>query len=410
MIKSFWEEMKKSADAEFQRRPRAWLMYLSQLASTMLRPFDEGVKVVWTTTPTFPMELLAAFDVAVFDDVFACNIPSSTDPKGCADTIARAEAVGYSVDICSAHRLALGCYFQGYLPRADLLVATSHFCDVTPKTNQIFAQYYGKEAVTLDIPNEISQESVAYVSRQLQAITRKLEEVSGQKLDIDRLRECIRASNRARAAYGRLAELGKAKPFPWSGSRLFQLSLLGNAFSGTPFQEQLYQNIIDECQQRIAEGTVLPEEFRVLWLAWVPIQPTNIDEILRANKVSMVTTELARVYWDEIDERHPFEGLALRCLQSPYVGSIEQRLTGVLQLAEEYDIDGAIHFSHLGCRHANAPFHLIEDAVAKKGIPLLVLDGDTVDMRAYSAERTRLLLESFIELMAASRQASNYAI
>jgi benzoyl-CoA reductase/2-hydroxyglutaryl-CoA dehydratase subunit BcrC/BadD/HgdB len=404
MLKSFYEGMKKSAEEEFQKRPRAWPMYMIQLASTVLRAFDEDAKVVWTSWDTFPMELLAAFDVATFDLVYGCNLLAGLDPKGCVDIMSRAESRGYSLDICSIYRLALGCYFQGYMPKADLLLSTSDYCDGKTKTNQILAQHYGKEALMLDIPNEISQESVAYVSGQLQTIAHKLEEVSGHRLDLDRLRECIKAYNRARAAYGRLVEMGKAKPFPWDGFRAYQLSQFGgNMFSGTPFQEQLYQKIIEECEQRMAEGKVLPEEFRVLWLAWTPIQPTNINEILRANKASVVTSELARVYWDEIDEKHPFEGMALRCLKNPYVGSIEQRMAGVLQLAEEYAIDGAVHFSHLACRHANASFHLLEDALAKRNIPFLVLDCDISDMRAYSAERTRLLLESFIELMAARK-------
>jgi benzoyl-CoA reductase/2-hydroxyglutaryl-CoA dehydratase subunit BcrC/BadD/HgdB len=404
MLKSFYEGMKKSAEEEFQKRPRAWPMYMIQLASTMLRAFDEDAKVVWTSWDTFPMELLAAFDVATFDLVFGCNLLAGLDPKGCVDIMSRAESRGYSLDICSIYRLAPGCYFQGYMPKADLLLSTSDYCDGKTKTNQILAQHYGKEALMLDIPNEISQESVAYVSGQLQAITRKLEEVSGHRLDLDRLRECIKAYNRARAAYGRLVELGKAKPFPWDGFRAYQLSQFGgNMFSGTPFQEQLYQKIIEECEQRMAEGKVLPEEFRVLWLAWTPIQPTNINEILRANKASVVTSELARVYWDEIDEKHPFEGMALRCLKNPYVGPIEQRLAGVLQLAEEYAIDGVVHLSTPACRHANASFHLLGDALARRNIPFLVLDCDISDMRAYSAERTRLSLESFIELMAASK-------
>jgi benzoyl-CoA reductase/2-hydroxyglutaryl-CoA dehydratase subunit BcrC/BadD/HgdB len=410
MIKSYWEMVKTSAEAENAKGPRAWLMYLIQLSSAMLKAYDDDAKVVWVTSPTFPMELLAAFDVAAFDALFACNIPAGADPKGCADIMAGAESKGYSIDICSAHRLSLGCYFKSYLPRADLLLTTSHFCDVNPKTNQLFGQYHDKEAIMLDVPNEISRDSVMYVSGQLSSIARKLEEVSGQKLDIDRLRECVRASNRARAAYGRLCEMGKVRPFPWSGFRAFMLSLLGNTFSGMAFQEQLYQKLVDECQQRISEGKVLPEKYRVLWLAWVPIQPTNIEEIFRANEVSIVTSELARVYWDEIDERHPFEGMALHCLKSPFVGRIEQRLAGVLHLAEEYDIDGAIHFSHIGCRHANAPSRLLADALAKKGVPFLVLDSDVSDMRAYSAERTRLALESFIELMASNRKITDYAI
>ena len=403
MLKNFYEGMKKSAEDEFQKRPRAWLMFGAQLASIMLRAFEDDTKVVWTTYYAFPMELLAAFDVATFDFEIACNLPPGFDPKGCADIMANAEAKGYSTDLCSFHRLALGCYFLGYLPKADLLLTSSYFCDGKTKTNQILAQYYGREAVMLDVPNELSRESIAYVTGQLQAIARKLEEVSGNKLDLDRLRECIKAYNRARAAYGRLAEMGKAKPFPWDGFRVCNLSIIGNMFSGTPFQEQLYQKIIDECQQRMAEGKVAPEDFRVLWLPWVPTQPTNINEILRANKVSIVMTELARVYWDEIDDEHPFEGMALRCLKNPYVGPVEQRLDGVLQLVDEYDVDGVVHFSSTACRHANASVRVFNDALAARGVPFLDLGGDMSDMRAYSAERMRSFLETFIEVMAARK-------
>jgi len=403
MLKNFYEQMRKSSEEEFQRRPRAWLMYTIQLTSTLLKAFEEDAKVVWTTYYSFPMELLAAFNVVPFDFEIACNLLPGADPKCSVDIMTKAEARGYSLDLCSFHRLALGSYFQGYFPRADLLLSTSHFCDGKTKTNQILAQYYGKEAIMLDIPNELSKESVAYVSGQLQTIACKLEEVSAHKLDFDRLRECVRASNRARIAYGRLGELFKTKPFPWDGARLCNLSIIGNMFAGTPFQEQLYLKIIEECEQRMAEGTVLPEEFRILWLAWFPAQRTNINEIFRKNKVSIVMSELARVYWDELDEANPFEGMALRCLKNPYVGPIEQRLNGVNRLLDQYAVDGAIHFSTTACRHANASFRLIKDAVAKRDIPFLVLDGDMSDERSYSVEKTRFLLESFIELMAARK-------
>ena len=400
MLKTVLEEMKKSAEDDLQRRPRAWLMYIAQLASTLLKAYSENAKVVWTTYYSFPMELLAAFDVVPFDFEIASNQLVVADAKGCIDVMASAEARGYSIDLCSFQRLALGCYFLDYMPKADLLITTSHFCDGKTKTNQTLAQYYGKEALMLDVPNKLSQDSVTYVSQQLKNIASKLEEISGQKLDMDRLRECVRASNRARAAYRRLAEVQKSKPFPWDGFRVCNLSIIGNMFSGFPFQERLYDNLIEECQRRVAEGKVAPEEFRVLCLAWVPVQPTNINQILRERKVSIVMSELARVYWDEIDELHPFEGLALRCLKNPYVGTIEQRLWGVLQMTEEYDVNGVIHFSTTACRHANAGVRIISDALERRGIPLLELEGDMSDQRAYSPDRTRFLLENFIEVMA----------
>lgn len=403
MLRSYYQELKKSYEEQFAKKPRAWLMFSIQLVSTLLRAFEEDAKVVWTTYYAFPMELLAAFDVVPFDFEIGCNQLPGVNPDGCVDIMTQAENRGYSFDICSFHRLAMGCYFLGYFPKADLLLTSSYFCDGKAKTNQILGRYYGKEAIMLDVPNEISQDSVTYVAKQLQGIARKLEEVSGHKLDIDRLRECIRASNRARATYSRLAEMGKVKPFPWNGFQVCLLSIAGNMFSGTHFQSELYLQIIDECQQRIAEGKLVPEEFRVLWLAWVPNQPTNINEVLREGKVSIVMTELARVYWDEIDEKHPFEGMALRCLKNPYVGPIEQRLAGVLQMMDEYDVDGVIHFTSTACRHANASIRVLNDAVASRGIRFLSLDGDMSDMRAYSAERTRSCLETFIEVMAMRR-------
>jgi benzoyl-CoA reductase/2-hydroxyglutaryl-CoA dehydratase subunit BcrC/BadD/HgdB len=71
----------------------------------------------------------------------------------------------------------------------------------------------------------------------------------------------------------------------------------------------------------------------------------------------------------------------------------------VLQLVDEYAVDGVIHFSSTACRHANASFRLIEDALAIRNIPFLILGGDMSDMRAYSAEKTRSFLETFIEVM-----------
>ncbi|MBM3120258.1 MAG: hypothetical protein FJ006_12080, partial [Chloroflexi bacterium] len=80
MLKNFYEQMRKSSEEEFQRRPRAWLMYTIQLTSTLLKAFEEDAKVVWTTYYSFPMELLAAFNVVPFDFEIACNLLPGADP------------------------------------------------------------------------------------------------------------------------------------------------------------------------------------------------------------------------------------------------------------------------------------------------------------------------------------------
>jgi len=400
MLKRFYEDMTRVLEAQYEQRPRAFTKINIQLAQGFLDAFKEDAKVVWTSYYSFPMELLAAFDVVPFDFEVATNLLPMLDTDGSVQIMSRAEEEGYSTDICSFHRLAMGCQLLGYLPKADLILSSSYFCDGKARINQILASYYGKEAITLDIPNRINKESVAYVTDQLKYITHKIEEAAGQKLDPERLRESIRVSGLARTAYVRLAEIQKEKPFPWNGSTAVNMSIFGNLMAGRPAQERLYQDLVDECRGKLDSGKVAPEQYRVLWLAWFPPQPTNITEIFRKNGVNIVMGELERAFWDEMDERHPWESMALWSLKNPYVGPIEQRLNGIMQLIDEYDIDGVIHFSSDACRHSCAAHHLIADALQKKNIPFLVLEGDMSDKRKYPEDRTRFLLESFIDVMA----------
>ena len=150
--------------------------------------------------------------------------------------------------------------------------------------------------------------------------------------------------NRAREAYGRLADIQKQKPFAWNGSAAINLSIFGGLMAGKPIQAQLYQDLVDECRGKFESGKASPERFRVLWLAWFPVQPTVINEIFRKNGVSIVMGELERVYWDDMDEQQPWEGLALKSLKNPYVGTIDQRMGGIEKIVEGYDVDGVSPF------------------------------------------------------------------
>jgi benzoyl-CoA reductase/2-hydroxyglutaryl-CoA dehydratase subunit BcrC/BadD/HgdB len=297
----------------------------------------------------------------------------------------------------------MGCQLLGYMPHADILLSSSYFCDGKARLNQILAGYHDRDVITLDVPNKIDKESIDYVASQLRYIAGRLEAVCGHKLDPERLRNCIRALNRGRAAYARLAEIQRSSPFPWNGINVLNMCIFGNMMNGRPIQEQLYDELVEECRAKLDSGTLPPEKFRIFWLAWYPPQPTNINSILRKNSVSIVMGEQARVYWDEMDERKPFESMALRCMQNPYVGAMEQRLANILNIVDEYNPDGVIHFSVDACRHSSAGQRLIRDALEKRGIPFMVLDGDMSDKRKYSAERTQFILENFIEVMAARK-------
>ena len=156
---------------------------------------------------------------------------------------------------------------------------------------------------------------------------------------------------------------------------------------------------IGELQRRIEIGNLNPENHRLYWFAWLPVYQSNLFDILKENGVGMPLCETLRVFWDEIDEDNPFEGLALKCLKNLFIGPSSRRLEGMDRIIDEYAIDGALLFATPACRHANAAYRFLKDSLAERDVPFLLLDMDISDPRGYSPEQIKVRVESFIELL-----------
>ncbi|MFH1243679.1 MAG: 2-hydroxyacyl-CoA dehydratase family protein [Pseudomonadota bacterium] len=398
-MKSEYQKTLAFIEQKFSTKPRGFDLFLRELFSTCLRGFDDDIKTVYVSGYAFPTELLWAFDVVPFDFEIACNnLPIATSGHG-STLMKISENRGYSRDICSFDRLIIGCQLEGMLPKGDLYLTSSYYCHGKARANEIVARNEGRESVLFDVPNEISQASLRYVMAQLKGISARLEEVTGQRLDLDRLKEAIRSSNRARASLLQINDLMKSKPCPWDGTRACLLALGGAIFWGSPTREKIHEMLIEELRERIEKGTALPEEFRVLWFPWVPVQQTNIFKILKENGASVPMAEAAYVWWSELDEDHPFEAMAHKALENYMVGPADRRVKSLSKMTEEYEVDGVIHFATPACYHENTAFPLIREAMKLKGLPTLYLEGDMTDERNYSPEHTASRLTSFLEII-----------
>jgi len=398
-MRSVFQDIVAFMEQRLEKRPRGFDLFTKEMLSACLGAFDEDATTVYVSGYAFPTELLWAFDIVPFDFEIACNnLPQATGGNGSSIMI-HSENEGYSRDICSFYRLIIGCMIQGMLPKGDLYLTSSYYCHGKAKANEIVASSEGKESVLFDVPNEISPSSIRYVVSQLKEITSKLETITGQTFDLDKLKEAVSWSNRARSLLIEINNLMKAKPCPWDGARACLLALGGAIFWGSPIMYNINQMLIQEIQARIEKGTAMPEKYRILWYPWVPVQQTNIFSTLRENQASVVMAEVANVWWSEIDEASPFEALALKALENLLVGKAEKRVKSIVKLAEDYDVDGVIHFSTPACRHENFSSCLILDALNDKGIPFLNLDGDMTDERNYSPKRTMNTLCLFLEVM-----------
>jgi benzoyl-CoA reductase/2-hydroxyglutaryl-CoA dehydratase subunit BcrC/BadD/HgdB len=397
MYKKMLQVMEQQTGVALGENGSARVLWFNEWAKFMLRAFEPDRKVVYASLYAFPAEILAAFDVAPFDFELASGMIASTDMG--VSLMTEAESRGYSLDMCSFHRLGVGASHKEHFPTPALLVTTSFYCDGKVKTNEILARMHGKESMLLYVPSEITKDSVRYVEKQLRQIAEKIGEVTGHRLDEDRLKEAVRSSNRARRSHLKLLDLLKHRPAPWGGNQLISYSINGLVFTGTEVKERLNEAFLREWEQRVETGDLRPERHRIFWFAWIPTYRCNLFETLKEHEVGIPLCETFRIYWDEIDEDNPFEGLALKCLKNPFIGPQTRRTAELDTVVQEYGIDGAILFATPACRQANSGYRLLQDSLAERGIPLLTLNMDISDPRGYSPEQTRTRVESFIEML-----------
>src|SRR5512137_3032146 len=153
---------------------------------------QNGKKVAWITSGG-PVEPLIAFDVIpVYPENHGAMIGAS---KMGVDLCEKAEAMGYSSDLCSYARSDIACATVnggplGGLPRPDMLVCCNNICGTVLKWYEVQARYYNAPLFILDTPfchTGFPEEARAYVRRQFDEYIAFLEQACGSSFDYIRL-------------------------------------------------------------------------------------------------------------------------------------------------------------------------------------------------------------------------------
>jgi len=186
----------------------------------------------------------------------------------------------------------------------------------------------------------------------------------------------------------------------WAFGFIFQ-ALLG---MGSAEVLEIYRRLLAQLDSLTAGNRAGGQEFRILWLLAYPyFKNSFVDYMEEELGLFPVMDEMSYVYWDEMDPGDPLRSLAIRTLQNHGLGEVERRVRVAVELAVEYDVDGAIHFSHFGCRQGCGGVAALREGLEAVGVPMLVLDGDCIDERNYSDSQARTRLEGFRELLEARR-------
>jgi len=353
-----------------------------------------------------PIEIFYALDlVPFFVEVF---VLFNTFFRDVQDFLEIAAGFGLPAEVCSAHRATDAMVLSQAIPKPNFFVYTSQACDNTPKSGEGMAEIYGVPFYLLDRPYNFTPENFAYYVEEIRGLIEFLEEQTGRRLDYDRLKEVVMRSWRVTELCLEINQLRKCIPEPLPCEGIFAQTAVLWMLSGTEGAIDFYEGLVAELRERVEEGQgVVPQErFRLLLPFVTPFWDMSLMNWMQERHGAVIAIDLLNIWAEEgkwlIDPDKPLENLALKTFLFPggsmLHGPIAPYKEAMVKAAREYSIDGAVFFSHIGCRQACATIRTIKDVLQREvGIPLVNIDCDLVDKTFASREEQLEALERFFE-------------
>lgn len=282
------------------------------------------------------------------------------------------------------------------------LLAAGNTCDPIRRLYDVWRHYLFTPTHMISIPHKLSDQGIDFFRAQLQELRKVLEEMSGQPISRDALRDSIALYNRSRRLLREIYELRRADPPPLSGAEALEMVRAGWTMPREQYLERL-KTLREELQDR---PPLPPGRARLLISGSLLDQPEFIGAI-EALGSWVVTDELCtgtRYFWTDVDEGlDPMEGLARRYLERPPCARMRpytRRLDHIRQLAREYRVDGVIYETIKFCELYGHDKPMIGEDLEAEGIPVLELDLEYGGGGAGGQVRTRV--EAFLEMLAHS--------
>ncbi|MBM3300436.1 MAG: 2-hydroxyacyl-CoA dehydratase, partial [Deltaproteobacteria bacterium] len=374
---------------------------------------DGNPKVAWCTS-VGPAELLHAAGFLVYYPENHGALLGAT--RTATDCIPMANSIGYSPDICSYLTSDVGAYLKGFtpltkaygldsIPKADILVYNTNQC----RDVQDWFAFYARE---WDVPligihthrsiKGVQEHHIADLVAQMKAMIPTLERVSGNRLDMDRLRETVRLSTECTVLWRKVLECGAAIPAPLTFFDATIHMAPAVVLRGLPEAVEYYKVLLRELQDRIENkiAAVEDERHRIYWDGmpmWGKLRDhSDLFASLRTNVVA--STYCNSWIFDAFDPDQPFESMARAYTELFIVRDESYKEQYMERWIRDFAVDGIIFHDAKTCpNNSNSRYGMPQRMSKRFHIPSLVINGDLNDLRCYSEEQGRTNIEAFIE-------------
>jgi benzoyl-CoA reductase/2-hydroxyglutaryl-CoA dehydratase subunit BcrC/BadD/HgdB len=383
------------------------------------RAVKEGQpKVAWCTS-VGPAELLRAMGFVVYFPENHGAMLGAT--RMAVETIPAANAIGYSPEVCSYMTSDIGAFVQGRtplsdayegietIPKPDVLVYNTNQCRDVQDWFAWYGQHWDRPAIGVECyrgVGEVTDVHVSGIAGQIEALVPLLEEVSGQKLDMERLREAVRLSRECSDLWKEVLETAAARPAPLTffDSTIHMAPAV--VMRGTPAAVDYYRDVLlPELKGRVAEGVaaVEGERFRLYWEG-MPIWGRLRDlatQFLELQACVVASTYANSWIFTDLDPDDPFRSMARAYTKLFIVRSDPYKEQYIEEMIKLFGVDGIVFHDAKTCPYNTNCRHGMPQRIAEQlGVPSITIAGDLNDLRCYSDEQARTQIEAFVEQLA----------
>jgi benzoyl-CoA reductase/2-hydroxyglutaryl-CoA dehydratase subunit BcrC/BadD/HgdB len=410
-----------------------------------LKAKEEGKPVAYSFIVSFYDEIIRAMDIVpAWVESYSGVCAAKRDANRFLE---KAESQNFSRSLCSYATCGLGfdiwrSELGGEMPpdapwggiaKPDFILGTGQMvCDPRYKWPQAVQHYMQ------DVPayiggfywppyderinqREVEKYYLKYAVEELKGAIAFIEKQTQRRMDWGRLEELVDLVDRTWDMFIDAYELRKATPTPMDTGDAMNTMVPLAFMLGTQEAYDFYRDLYNELQARNQrkEGVVADEKYRLLWGAGLPSWFALGDFQYFNSKGAVFPVERTYREAERIDRLDlprvgdPLERIALRWMRywthwydraRRRRGSIPE-VERLIEYIEDYDIDGVVFHQAFSCRTWHSAIMLQAQILKEvyREIPILVMEGDIVDIGSYDEADTHLRIDAFIEILGVSQ-------
>lgn len=318
-------------------------------------------------------------------------------------------------DACPLVKAIMGFESIGVMPvyQECQLMAVPITCDCKKKLAGYLAEH--RKTVTLHVPSgrDRDEDMEQYV-RELYLFSQKLTEITGTELSYERLSWACGMTASAQYELSRFIELRRRYPLAVKGTH-YMAAMNAISYTHISLWTQYMHDLCDETEQKAKRGEMASKENRPrILITGSPIVFPNFKLPLLIEEMggALVADETCmgeRGAYDPpaiVDQStdgimRALANKSTRPCTCPTFVDNKRRLYRIMQMLEDYRVQGVIYHVLRGCLVYDYEYQVMEEELGKLGIPIIRVESD---YNEEDVEQLRIRVEAFIELIKYGRR------